>query len=148
MQKSIFTWILFWHTCVFEEHAATLLRFFLFVKIAFAAKKLKLKQQQGIYVTVYYRFLRRFRDPIRVPRIRENYHQVPKIRENRVPRIRENYQRVPKIIENRVPRIREIGSLQIHTGHLTFSLKKPDLLWCLCTVYFGLHQFIRTSLLQ
>jgi len=37
-------------------------------------------------------FLRRFRDPIlvprisnRVPRIRENYHQVPKIRENRVP---------------------------------------------------------------
>ena len=43
-------------------------------------------------------FLRRFRDPIRVPRIRENYH--------------------------RVPRIREIGSLQIHTGYLTFSLKK------------------------
>jgi len=27
-------------------------------------------------------------------------------------------------IENRVPRIREIGSLQIHTGYLTFSLKK------------------------
>jgi len=25
----------------------------------------------------------------------------------------------------RVPRIREIGSLQIHTGYLTFSLKKP-----------------------
>jgi len=24
-------------------------------------------------------------DPIRVPRIRENYHRVPKIRENRVP---------------------------------------------------------------
>jgi len=52
-------------------------------------------------------FLRRFRDPIRVPRIRENYHRVPKIR------------------ENRVPRIREIGSLQIQTGFLTFSLKKP-----------------------
>jgi len=51
------------------------------------------------------RFLRRFRDPIRVPRI-----------SNRVPRIRENYHRVPKI--------REIGSLQIHTGYLTFSLKK------------------------
>jgi len=51
-------------------------------------------------------FLRRFRDPIRVPRIRENYHRVPKIR------------------ENRVPRIREIGSLQIQTGFLTFFLKK------------------------
>jgi len=51
-------------------------------------------------------FLRRFRDPIRVPRIRENYHRVPKIR------------------ENRVPRIREIESLQIQTRFLTFSLKK------------------------
>ena len=61
-------------------------------------------------------FLRRFRDPIRVPRI-----------SNRVPRIRENYHRVPKIRENRVPRIREIGSLQIQTGFLTFSLKKPAL---------------------
>jgi len=58
-------------------------------------------------------FLRRFRDPIRVPRI-----------SNRVPRIRENYHRVPKIRENGVPRIREIGPLQIHTGYLTFSLKK------------------------
>jgi len=62
-------------------------------------------------------FLRRFRDPIWVPRI-----------SNRVPRIRENYHRVTKIRENRVPRIREIGSLQIHTGYLTFSLKKkPDI---------------------
>jgi len=51
-------------------------------------------------------FLRRFRDPIQVLRIRENYHRVPKIR------------------ENGVPRTREIGSLQIHTGYLTFSLKK------------------------
>ena len=51
-------------------------------------------------------FLRCFRDPIRVPRIRENYHRIPKIR------------------ENRVPRIREIGSLKIHIGYLTFSLKK------------------------
>jgi len=51
-------------------------------------------------------FLRRFRDLIQVPRFRENYHRVPKIR------------------ENRVLRIREIGSLQIHTGFLTFSLKK------------------------
>ena len=31
--------------------------------------------------------------------------------------------RVPRI-ENRVPRIREIWSLQVHTGYLTFSLKK------------------------
>jgi len=30
--------------------------------------------------------------------------------------------RVPRI-ENRVPRIREIGSLQVHTGYLTFCLK-------------------------
>jgi len=51
-------------------------------------------------------FLRHFRDPIWVPRIRENYH------------------RVPKISENRVPRFKEIGFLQIHTRYLTFSLKK------------------------
>jgi len=44
-------------------------------------------------------FIRRFRDPIRVPRI-----------------------------SNRVSRIREIGSLQIHTGYQTFSLKKKTLL--------------------
>jgi len=37
-------------------------------------------------------FLRRFRDPNRVPRI-----------SNRVPKVRENYHRVPKIRENRVP---------------------------------------------
>jgi len=43
-------------------------------------------------------FLRCFRDPIRVPRMSENYH--------------------------RGPRIREIRSLQVHTGYLTFSLKK------------------------
>jgi len=55
---------------------------------------------------MYQVFLRRFRDPIRVPRIRENYHWVPKIR------------------ENQVPTIREIGSLHIHTGYLTFSFKK------------------------
>jgi len=40
-------------------------------------------------------FLRCFRDPIRVPRI-----------------------------DNWVPRTREIGSLQVHSGHLTLSLKK------------------------
>jgi len=39
--------------------------------------------------------------------------------------MREKYHRVPKIRENRVPRIREIGSLQIRTGFLTYSLKKP-----------------------
>jgi len=44
-------------------------------------------------------------DPIRVRRI-----------ENRLPRISENY--------HRVPRIRDIGSPQVHTGYLTFSLKK------------------------
>jgi len=38
-------------------------------------------------------------------------------------RISENYHQVPRIRENRFPRIREIGSLQIHTGYLTFSLK-------------------------
>ena len=43
-------------------------------------------------------FLRCFTDPIRVPRISENYH--------------------------RVPRIREIGSLHVHTGYLIFSLIK------------------------
>ena len=53
-------------------------------------------------------FVRRFRDPSRVPRI-----------SNRVRRITENYHRVPKIRENWVPRIREIGSLQIYIGYLT-----------------------------
>ena len=58
-------------------------------------------------------FLRRFRDLICVTRI-----------SNWVPRIRENHHRAPKIRENRVLRIREIRSLQIHTWYLTFSLKK------------------------
>jgi len=58
-------------------------------------------------------FLMRFRDLIQVSRI-----------SNWVPRIGENYHRVPKIRENWVLRIREIGSLQIHTRYLTFSLKK------------------------
>jgi len=48
----------------------------------------------------YISFFKYFRDPIRVPRI-----------EHRVPRIRENYHRVPGVRENRVPRIREIGFL-------------------------------------
>ena len=56
----------------------------------------------------------RFGDPIRVPRIA-----------SRVPRISENCHRFPRIRENRVPRIREIGFLQVHTRYLTFSLKKP-----------------------
>jgi len=62
-------------------------------------------------LTLYAGFLRCFRGPNRVPRIK-----------NRVPRISENYHRVPRIRENRVPIIREIGSLQINTGYLTFSL--------------------------
>jgi len=37
----------------------------------------------------------------------------------------ENYQRVPKIRQKRVLRIREIGSVQVHIGYLTFSLKEP-----------------------
>jgi len=45
-------------------------------------------------------FLSRFRDPIWVPRI-----------SNRVPKITENYHQVPEIRENRVPRITEIRSL-------------------------------------
>ena len=49
------------------------------------------------YTSVTRVFIRYFRDPIRVPRI-----------ENRVPRIRQNY--------HRVPRIREISCLQVHTG--------------------------------
>jgi len=34
--------------------------------------------------------------------------------ETRVPRIRENYHQVPRIIENRVPRIREIRSILVY----------------------------------
>ena len=48
-------------------------------------------------------FLRCFTDPIRVSRISENCH--------------------------RVSRIRDIGSLQVHTGYLTFSLKNLDILF-------------------
>jgi len=62
-------------------------------------------------------FLRCFGGQIRVPRI-----------ENLVPGVSKNYHRVPKIRENRVARIREIGSLQVHTGYLIFSLKKPAVL--------------------
>jgi len=51
----------------------------------FHLKNVMFFQNNFRYIRV---FLRCFRDPIRVPRIRENYHRVPKIRENRVPRIR------------------------------------------------------------
>ena len=68
-----------------------------------------------------------FRIENRVPRIRENYRRIPTIRDNRVPKIRENYRRIPTIRDNRVPRIIEIRSLQVHTGYLTFSLKKTAL---------------------
>jgi len=54
-------------------------------------------------------FLRCLRDPIRVPRI-----------ENRVPRIKENYHQVLRIGENRVPRIRESGPYRV----LKIFLKK------------------------
>ena len=70
-------------------------------------------QQVQPPLTYRSRFLRGFRDPIRVPRI-----------SNRVPRIRETYHRVHKIRENRFPGIREIGSLQMQTWFLTFSLEK------------------------
>ena len=50
-----------------------------------------------------------FRDPIRVPRMSENYHRVPRVREIGT-------------LES------EIRSLQVHTGYLTFSLKKNLLL--------------------
>jgi len=64
------------------------------------------------------RFLRRFKDPIRVPRI-----------------------------SNRIPRIREIGSLQIHTWYLTFALKKTviDTTICVALVSFR-YPFIPNSL--
>jgi len=66
--------------------------------------------------------LRCFRDPNRVLRI-----------ENLVPRFKENYHQVPRIKENWVPRIRQIGSLQVHIGYLTVSLKK--------TLIFTQHTF-------
>ena len=51
------------------------------------------------------------------------------------------YFRVPRI-ENRVPTIREIGSLQVHTRCLTFSLKKPALY--LTFIYVESSQSINT----
>jgi len=69
-------------------------------------------------------FLRRFRDPIRVPR-----------NENRVHRISKNCHQVLRIRENRVPRIGEIGSLQVQSGYLTFSLKKPALAGTACCLF-------------
>jgi len=61
-------------------------------------------------------FLRRFRDLIRDPRIRENYY--------------------------RVPRIREIGSLQIHTRYLTFSLKKTCIYYSNVSGFSNAHEHI------
>ena len=75
--------------------------------------RMKKRSKRKTGCTLEQGFLRCFRDPFRVPRI-----------ENRAPRISENHHRVPGIKENRVPRIREIGSLQVHIGYLTFSLKK------------------------
>jgi len=58
-------------------------------------------------------FLKRFRDPIWVPSI-----------------------------SNRIPRIRQIGSLQIHTGYLTFSLKKP---WYKCWLTCNINDATMSS---
>ena len=68
--------------------------------------------------------LRCFRDPFWLPII-----------SNRFPRIKENYHRVPKIRENRVPRIREIGFLQILTRFLTFSLKTTLYIYIYIYIY-------------
>jgi len=79
---------------------------------------LRLVEGNGLY---YIRdFLRRCKGPIRITRI-----------ENRVPRIIENNHRVPKIRENRVTRIGKAGSLQVHTGCLTLSLKKTLIISCM-----------------
>ena len=62
--------------------------------------------------------------------------------------MRQNYHRVPRIRENRVPRIREIGSLQVHTGYLTFSLKKN---WCnirFCVIDHAAASFWRSTCVQ
>jgi len=65
---------------------------------------------------------------------------------NRDPRIKENYHRVPRIRENQVPRIREIGSLEVHTRCLTFSLKKTliqsIIFFCFC---FRIHNCRRCN---
>jgi len=66
-------------------------------------------------------FLRCFRDPVRVPRI-----------ENRVTSISENYHRVPRIRENRVPtgpyRVRNIFFKKNCIRHFSFLsyLHKPQ----------------------
>ena len=76
-------------------------------------------------------FLRHLRNPIWVSKI-----------SNRVPIVKENYHRAPKIRENRVPRIREIGSLKIHTGCLTFFLKKSLIRLlpvCKCKYHLNMH---------
>ena len=83
------------------------------VEKTWLSKSTSLSGIQSVNYNVTSVFLMCFRDPIHVHRI-----------ENGVPRIRENYQWVPKIRKNRVLRIREIRSVQIHTGYQTFSLKK------------------------
>jgi len=82
-------------------------------------------------------FSRCFMEPIRVPRI-----------QNRVPRIRENYHRVPGIRENQVPGIREIGSLNIHIGYQTFSLKKSGYMhtWFPSMIFSIAHKILLRSM--
>jgi len=49
--------------------------------------------------------------------------------------------RVPRI-ENRVPRIREIGSLQVHTGYLTFFFKKTLIEQIFVSVRMQFHNHV------
>jgi len=56
-------------------------------------------------------FLRRFRDPVWVPRIRENYHRVPKISENRVPT---DPYRVPNIFLKKKTDLVESSTKKFH----------------------------------
>ena len=72
-------------------------------------------------------FLRCLRDPNRVSRI-----------ENLVPKISENY--------HLIPRIREVGSLQVHTGYLAFSLKKTAL--CQVVTWKNSNALIRIHLVR
>jgi len=83
-----------------------------------SALKLRAKQTApAVKVILQFRvFVRRFRNPIRVPRI-----------ENQVPRIRDNHHWALRITENRVPRKREIVHLQLRTRYLTFSLNDTPL---------------------
>jgi len=55
--------------------------------------------------------------------------------------------RVPRI-ENWVPRIREIGSLQVHTGYLTLSLKIPELNYVKICHEAKLQDFVKMQMIR